>query len=200
MNLLRASFLSVLLLLSACEAVGPMLAGVGIAGATLAASRNISGGAEGPAAGTVFLGEADGTNSYIWTDATGDLRINNSAPTGSSGSPTTTDLAGVEVGAQTSWHELKQNIVKFTNYQAALDAVVETTLYSFDMEGLHYDTGYVIHEEDRGSWFSYNDDISQQQIPSLKMREIVGTQSAAIKALNEKILRLEKIVEKLSKN
>lgn len=75
-------------------------AGNDTAAPALAAGRNTNASTEGPAAGTLHLVAADGTDYYLWVDATGDLRIHTAAPTGSSGSPTVSDLAGTVVGSQ----------------------------------------------------------------------------------------------------
>ena len=177
--------------------------GNNVQGGVFSIQRNSSAGAEGGAAGALGLQEGDGSGTrWVWADLTGDLRINTSAPTGVSGSPTVSDLAGIEVGAQTSWHELKQDIKKFVDYQSSLDEIVNTPLYSYGFKNRHYESAYVIFEEDANgnSWFSYNDDLSMQQVPSLKLREIIGTHSGAIKALNERIIQLEKKVEELSSN
>lgn len=181
--------------------------GNNVAGAQLITGRNTNTDTEGPAAPSVSIPEADGTGGVIWTDATGDLRIHTAPPTGSSGSPTVTDLAGIEVGAQTSWHALKDNILLFTNYQSALNAVIDTPLYTFNMEGRDFSSSHVIWERDIGAWFSYNDDLSQDQTPSLNIRQMLGHHSGAIIALNnyyldvnKKILELEHEISQLRSN
>lgn len=158
-----------------------------ITGCQIGIHRNTSASTEGPAAGTLKIEEADGTDSFIWTDATGDLRIHSAPPTGSSGSPTISDLAGIEVGAQTSWYKLKENIKEFVDYQSSLDKVLETPLYSFDMKGRHFDAGYVIHANDTGKWYSWNDDLDKQQVPVLNDRNIYGYFAASIKALDNNV-------------
>jgi len=71
-------------------------------GAQLRVGRNtnVAVGTVGPAAGALMLEAANGTNYYLWVDATGDLRIHTAAPTGSSGAPTVADTAGTIVGSQ----------------------------------------------------------------------------------------------------
>ena len=163
-----------------------------IAGSTVEIFRNTSAGVEGPAAGSLRLLQAAGGSGVLWMDNTaapGLLRVNTAAPTGSSGAPTTSDTAGTVVGTQTSWWKLKQNITPFADYKKALAAIVETPLFSFDMNGRHYDAGYVIHEEDRGRWFSWND--GRQQIPALNERQIAGYFAASIKALHARLEILE---------
>lgn len=71
-------------------------------GCQVTISRNSNAGAEGPAAGVLNLVRANGNGTLLWVDATATLRIHSAAPTGSSGSPTTSDTAGTVVGAQTS--------------------------------------------------------------------------------------------------
>ena len=164
-------------------------AGNNVQGPEVAVQRNSNAGAEGPAAGTFNFGKSDGVENFIWVDTSanpGVLRLHTARPTGSSGTPTTADTAGTVVGAQTSWHELKDNIVEFTDYQEALDAVLSTKIFDFDMAGNHH-RGLVIHEQDLGSWFSYNDDLARQQMPCLDERTIIGYLVASVKQLHKEL-------------
>ena len=165
-------------------------------GAILFAFRNTNAGSEGPAAPVLLLEMANSVTACYWTDITGKLRINTNPPTGSSGTPTVADTAGAVVGDQTSWYKLKSNINKVVDHQEALDTVLATDLYNFDMKGNHH-MGLVIHEKDRGSWFSYNDDLQKQQTPCLDDRTIYGYTLASIKALHARITTLETEVEQL---
>lgn len=81
--------------------------GNNVGGALLSIGRNTNGGTEGPAAGALGITQASGTARRIWPDASGDLRIHTAAPTGSSGSPTTSDTAGTVIGTQTSMADAK---------------------------------------------------------------------------------------------
>lgn len=76
--------------------------GSNIPGPTFFVGRNTNGSATGPAAGSYAYRMAAGTQRYTWVDASGNLRIHTSRPTGSSGSPTVADTAGTVVGSQTS--------------------------------------------------------------------------------------------------
>lgn len=76
--------------------------GNNVNGARLESQRNSNAGAEGPAAGTLNLVSATAANGFVWQDAAGNLRIHSTAPTGSSGTPTTADTAGTVIGTQTS--------------------------------------------------------------------------------------------------
>jgi len=145
--------------------------------------------------GSLRFADDGGTNQFVWVDnsaSPGDVRVFTSPPGGA-----TADTAGTVIGTQTSWHELKQNIKVFTDYQASLRSVLETTLYSFDQNGRHYGPGHVIYERDLGSWFSWNDDLSNDQVPSLNNRQILGVHSAAIIALNNKIEELRNEVSRI---
>ncbi len=164
--------------------------GNNLPGPAIGCYRNTNSDTEGPAAGTLFLEQADGTDRFLWVDSAGDLKIHFGPPSGSTGTPNVEDDAGVVVGDQSSWYKLKQNIDKFVDNQEALDAVLATDLYEFDMKDNHH-TGLVIYEKDRGSWFSYNDDLKIQQTPCLDERTIHGYTLASIKALNAKIQDLQ---------
>ena len=153
-------------------------------------SRNTNGGAEGPAAGSYKYTAADSSERFLWLDATGLIRLHNNPPTGSSGSPTISDTAVSVLGDQTSWGKLKENLLPFTDYSMALAAVVNTPLYSFDMNGRHYGAGLVIYDNDVGKWFSHNDDLSREQIPALNLRQIVGYFAASIKELHQRVTKL----------
>ena len=157
--------------------------------------RNSSAGAVGPSAGTFRYVSAGGTTYSTWVDASGNLRIHTAAPTGSSGAPTVSDTAGTVVGTQTSWHELKQNIVERLGRDELLDAVLNLRLYDFDMRDEHH-TGLVIYEDDKGAWFTEN--AGPQQVPSLNERSLFGhligaiqAQQAQIEALTQRITQLE---------
>ncbi|HAM57330.1 MAG TPA: hypothetical protein DCQ64_18735 [Candidatus Rokubacteria bacterium] len=68
-------------------------------GPMMAIGRNANGGAEGPAAGSLMLTQADNTRRYLWFDASGLLRSHTAPPTGSSGTPSVADTAGHYAGA-----------------------------------------------------------------------------------------------------
>lgn len=167
--------------------------GNNVSGQRLVVGRNSNAGAEGPTAGSILFTQAADTDTYMWADNSatpGVMRVNTSPPTGSSGTPTVVDTAGTVVGAQTSWYKLKNNITEFVNYQESLDAILAVPLYSFDMSNRHYDSSLVIHKQDLGSWFSWNDE-HDQQIPALNERQLFGYLIASIKVLYARITELE---------
>ena len=175
--------------------------GNNVAGPGIQVDRNSNAGAEGPAAGIISVVQAGGGGAFLWSDNTaapGVLRINTVRPTGSSGSPTVSDTAGTVVGSQTSWWELKENIVsaRASDYENALQAVLAAPLYNFNLKSdSRRRLGYVIYEQDRGGWISYND--NPQQVPALDERNLFGYQSAAIKALYTRIITLESEINAL---
>lgn len=142
-----------------------------------------------PAAGFIGLDDLNGTNRRIWPDQNGVLRIHTVVPTNA------TDLDGAVVGAQTSYFNLKENIrpLNGIDYHAALQTVVNTPLYEYEMiveAPKKRRVGYVIYEKDKGGWFSYNDNYPGA-IPALDERNILGNHAAAIKALYDRVVALE---------
>jgi hypothetical protein len=164
-------------------------------------NRGTNAGAEGPIAGTLRLEEADSTDQYYWTDATGDLRIHTAAPTGSSGTPTVADTAGAVVGDQTSWHGAKTRIRRYDNAAYALRAVKEVPLYQWEYRDSGYRNpngkpkrfiGPVIykrHLTGDGPWYAKN--LGRQQLPSFDPVTSISMSFLAIRKLDERIERLE---------
>ena len=149
-----------------------------------------------PASGFVRLYGKTGNANDIWADSSttpGVLRIGNATGTA-------TDLGGSIVGAQTSWHELKEGIRQTLAKNALLSEVLKVKLYDYQMKGdsgLNHDgskptyTGIVITKEDRQNdvWFAHN--LATGQTPSLNERNLFGYLIGAIQALAEKVATLE---------
>lgn len=175
-------------------AIADRTLGNNVQGPYIALGRNSNAGAEGGAAGVIYYRSADGTNYPTWVDNTGDLRVHSSAPTGSAGAPSVSDTAGTVVGDQTSWYKLKKNIKAVTDSDrtAALTAVVDSRLYSYQMKGKSEKNrmGFVVYNEDRGSWFSQNDQV-KDAIPCLDLRNLVGYYALAIQELDRRLKLLE---------
>lgn len=133
-----------------------------------------------------------GAVDYLWNDNTGVWRTNTSAPTG------TTDTSGSVVGAQTSWHEFKEDIVAWADPQQALDAVLACRLFQYHLKGdatKRQYAGLVITGDDRGAWFSEND--GEHQIPSLNERNLFGYLIGAVQTLSAQVEALKAEVETL---
>lgn len=168
-----------------------------VPGPALFIQRNTSAGAVGPAAGALSLSQADVTARYFWADATGKLRINTAAPTGSSGAPTVSDTAGAVVGDQTSWYEFKDVLGPTRISPAeALAAVVATPIFDFRYKESSYldadnqpavFTGIVGF--DRRDPFLKN--VGRQQIPALNEVSLFGHLVLSIQALHGRITALE---------
>jgi len=176
-------------------------------GAVVQTGRNTSGGAVGPAAGTIQYITAAGNSRFTWVDAAGDVRVHSAAPTGSTGAPTVSDTAGTVVGTQTSWIELKENLQKIQNGDEMLEAILRSELYSYQMKedsqraadgSKPIYTGLVITEEDRqnNAWFASN--LGPQQTPVLNERNLFGyligaiqAQQTQIEALRQRLMQLE---------
>lgn len=129
-----------------------------------------------PAAGFVYMANRAGTSYAWWVDNTGVARVGTTLPTNAQ------DTSGSVIGAQTSWVELKRDITEWTDTQSALADVLSLPLYNYKLNGDETDRQYrgiVIHEADRGAWFSTND--AANQIPSLNERNLFGYLIAAIK-------------------
>lgn len=171
--------------------------GNNVAGPQMRILRNTNAGTEGPTAGTLRYLIADNTLTYsLWVDVTGDYRIHTAAPTGSTGSPTVSDTAGVVVGDQTSYEPLKKNITPITpkDRKDALEKVLKTPLYNFEIKKDPRSTphkGYVIKDADRGSWFSQNDQ-GKDSTPALNQRNLFGHLALSIQEIDRRLRLLEK--------
>ena len=145
-----------------------------------------------PSAGWLQVVNRSNTAYSLWVDNSGNVRVGTLTPTNAN------DASGSVVGAQTSWAEAKEEITAWDDNQAALDAILAARLFSYKMKGdvsrREY-RGLVIHEEDRGAWFSDND--AENQVPALNMRTIVGYLIGAIQAQQVQIEALKAQVEEL---
>jgi len=147
-----------------------------------------------PAAGFIRLTGKTGNSNDIWADSSatpGVLRIGN-------GTTTTTDTAGSIVGSQSSWVEFKEDITPWNDNHAALDAVLACKLFGYRFKGdesRRQYHGLIIHEEDRGAWFSEND--GEHQVPALNERNLFGHLIAAIQAQQAEIVALRAEIEAL---
>ena len=95
-----------------------------VSGAAMISQRNTSGSG---AAGVAGLERRDGTRDYLWSDATGTLRIGGSKPT--EDNTTVSDTSGTIVGTQTSLRSAKDHIEDFR--ADALDFIRRLHLHSF---------------------------------------------------------------------
>jgi len=161
-------------------------------GTYLSLGRNSN--ASTPAASLIMFSTKGGTSEYVWVDNSANLRIGTTLPTSAN------DTTGTVVGAQTSWHELKENIRETLAFGALLDEVLKVRLYDYRMIGdseLNHDgskpmyTGIVITEEDRrnDAWFAHN--LGKGQIPSLNERNLFGYLIGSIQALAARVAVLE---------
>lgn len=146
-----------------------------------------------PAAGFLYMAARTGTAGAIWIDNAGVVRINTGAlPTNAN------DVSGSAIGAQTSYVGIKENITEWTDPQQALDAVLACKLFQYHLKSdatKRQYVGLVIHEEDRGAWFSEND--GENQIPALNERNLFGYLIGAIQAQQAQIDALRAEIEAL---
>lgn len=171
--------------------------GNNLTGPQLYFERNSNGGAEGPTTGNIgFLLADGGGNSFFWSDVTGKFRRHTGAPTGSTGSPSISDTAGVVVGDQTSWHLEKDIHYKHKDGKHALRAIMQTDVYDFSfIENSYKDsadaepifTGLVIFNKDE--WYGKN--YGRQQLPCLNNINITGYTILAIQELTRRLELIE---------
>lgn len=162
--------------------------GSNVEGPSLVVGRNTN--ANG-SAGTFAAHIRGGGIRYLWVDASaspGVLRLHTAAPTTSA-----SDTAGTVVGTQTSWHELKENIVRHLDSNDLLQAILAVRLYDFrmrqDSSGNNY-TGIVITDEDKRNRVWYGQNMADDQIPALNERNLFGYLIGAVQALAEQIKEL----------
>lgn len=159
--------------------IGSADLGGGTAGPVITLGRNSN---ALPGAGSINFQSNAGTAGYVWQDAAGNLRINTVAPSNSN------DTAGTVVGSQTSTRETKQDIANYTDYAAALQAIVNAPLHTFryirEVNGYGASSplaknhiGFIADEVP--SDFMQGNSIDQVSINGLLM--------ASVKALNEKL-------------
>lgn len=168
-----------------------------ITGPILLVGRNSSG--NGAAGVLALVGAANGVNT-IWADNSGIpgvLRISDNAPPQEDGTPA--DTSGTVVGAQTSWHEVKNILRRRHDPETALQAVLATPVYDFRYRGTSYldpdnapavFTGLVGF--DRHEWFLMN--VGSQQIPALNEINAIGYLTLSIQALQGQLDTLKEVV------
>lgn len=145
-----------------------------------------------PGAGFIYMMARTGTQYATWVDNTGTVRVGTTLPTSAN------DTSGSVIGAQTSWEGAKEDIAEWDDNRAALDAILACRLFSYRMKGDESQRNYrglVIHDEDRGAWFSDND--AENQIPALNTRNLFGYLIGAIQAQQAQIEALRAEVENL---
>ncbi len=134
-----------------------------------------------PSAGHILMYARTGTYYSTWVDNAGNLRIMSSAqPTNG------TDTNGVVVGTQSSALATKNVLGEFTDYSAALQAIVDAPLYDFT-----YKSGSYNGEKFTGIITDYAPTFGMDGGKSLNVITAHGYSMAAIKALHSKIEALE---------
>ncbi len=158
------------------------------AGAAVHLGRNTDGST--PAAAYISMEDKGGSVQYFWPDdsaAEGVLRQSTSQPF------STNNTAGVVVGGQSSWHELKHDIAKWDGVDAVARIMgAQLYTYRFNRDSQRDDKlmhGVVIYEEDRKGWFSMND--NEDQIPAMDRAEIMGNLLGMAQVHERRIKALE---------
>lgn len=142
-----------------------------------------------PSAGQILFYDKDNDFNSVWVDGSGNLRIWQANQTTNA-----TDTSGTVVGAQTSYAALKTDISPWDG-AGALDAVVALPLHSYrfiEDESARQYRGIVITDNDRGAWFSFND--NEGQTPALNERNLFGYLIAAIQQQQVQIDKLRQQV------
>jgi hypothetical protein len=156
------------------------------AGPRMEVGRSSNAGAEGPVAGTMNFTKKDDTNGFVWVDASGNLRINSSAPTGSSGSPTVSDTAGTVIGTQTSTLASKILLGGDLTPGEALRTILQTPVKHFK-----YKSGAYNHSEFQGIVADYSPEFAMDEGRVFSPVSAFGYMIQAVKALTERIQQLE---------
>lgn len=160
--------------------------GNNIAGPRMEVGRSSNAGAEGPVAGTMNFTKKDDTNGFVWVDASGNLRIYTSAPTGSSGTPTVADTAGTVVGTQTSTLASKIMLGEDLTPGAALRVILQTPVKHFRYKNDAYN-GSEFH----GIVADYSPEFAMDEGRVFSPVSAFGYMIQAVKALTERIQQLE---------
>lgn len=169
--------------------------GNNVKGPRLVVGRNENAGAEGQQGGSIQFNNSD-SGRFIWVAVGGNVRVNNSAPTGTTGTPTVSDTAGAVVGDQTSWHEEKDILRQWDNPAKALEAVLATKIFDF-----RYKESSYLDADDQPAVFTgivgfdrrdpYLKNCGRQQIPCLNEITMLGHHTLSIQALHSRIVALE---------
>lgn len=156
-------------------------------GAYLTVSRNTNGST--PASGFIQFINLSGSAYHIWPDTSGDLRIYTGAPTNAN------DTAGTVVGTQTSDYRIKRDIEVWDG-SGAVDAIMGLRLWSYRFEDDPKRAGktmrgLVIHDEDRGSWWTMNDH-RDGNMAALDEANLFGAFVAGFQNHESRVAELEK--------
>lgn len=159
--------------------------GTGV-GCNIQIGRNTQAGT--PAAGHVVMYAYGGTYYSVWPDNGGLLRI------GSATQPTnaTDTSAGTVVGTQTSSLDSKDVIGEFTDYDGALEEIINTPVYDFTYKSGSFNgekfTGIIT---DYSPVFGMDKDEAHPAGKSLNPTTGFGFTVAAFRALERRVKQLE---------
>ncbi len=137
--------------------------------------------------GSIVMLDRAGNPRSLWIDAANNLRTHSSSPTNYS-----TDTAGVVVGTQSSSLVSKNVLGEFTDYGAALQAILDAPLYDFT-----YKSGSYNGEQFTGIITDYAPIFGMDNNKSLNEITSHGYTMAAIKALHSEIQTLKAQIEEL---
>jgi len=156
-------------------AVGPYIRILGNTNATQSSS------------GSLILDDRAGSPRSLWIDAANNLRTHSTSPTNFA-----TDTSGTVVGTQTSSLDSKNVLGEFTDYDAALQSIVNAPLYDFTYKSGAFNgerfTGVIT---DYAPLFGMDRDEAHPAGKSLNEVTAHGYTMAAIKALAKRIEQLE---------
>ena len=149
-------------------------------GPHISISRNSN--ASTPSAGWLQVVSRSNTAYSLWVDNSGNVRVGTSTPTNAN------DASGVVCGTQTSSLDRKNVIDEFTDYNSALNAIIDTPIYNFTYKSGAFNgerfTGIIT---DYSPIFGLDKDDEHPDGKSLNEVTAHGYEMAAIKALNKKI-------------
>lgn len=139
-----------------------------------------------PAAGFIYATNRAGTGYAIWVDGSGNLRLGTTLPTNAN------DASGTVAGTQSSSLDTKDVLGEFTDYDHALQAILDAPLYDFTYKSGAFNgqqfTGIIT---DRSPVFGMDRDEDHPAGKSLNEITAHGYEMAAIKALCQRLKRLE---------
>ncbi len=142
-----------------------------------------------PAAGYFYMLNQSGAGYAMWVDSGGNLRIGGALPTYAN------DASGAVVGNQSSSLASKNVLGEFTDYAAALHAILDAPLYDFT-----YKSGSYGGEQFTGIITDHAPVFGMDNNKSLNEITAHGYSMAAIKELNRKIEALQAIVAGLTQS
>lgn len=162
--------------------------GAGV-GCLVIVDRNNNGSTAAP--GAVLFRQADGGNSFVWSDNSEIMRVAATQPT--SGGIT----GGTVIGSQSSAADAKHLEAEYTDFEAALRLILDTPLYLFGYKEKWEGEKFVGLVTDYSPEFGLDRDEEHPNGKILNEVSAHGYQMAAIKALNQKIADLEALVVSL---